>query len=100
MSNMVKSYQLEIFNDIYTLLSEESEQHVIKSAQMVDKYMKEIADKVTSTNSQRIAVLAAVRIASILLYKETELEEQQLHEEEIIELIDRELSNNNNNVFP
>lgn len=98
MSNTVKSYQLEIFGDTYTLLSDESEQHVIKSAQMVDKYMKEIADKVTSTNSQRIAVLAAVRIASLLLYKETELEQQRLHEEEIIELIDRELSNNS--VFP
>ena len=92
--NMVKSYQLEIFGDTYTLLSDESEQHVIKSAQMVDKYMKEIADKVTSTNLQRIAVLAAVRIASMLLYKERELEEQKFHEEEIIELIDRELSNN------
>jgi len=91
---MVKSHQLKIFDDKYLLLSDESEEHVIKSAQMVDKYMKEIAGKVTDTSSQRIAVLAAVRIASMLLYKEKELEQQRLHEEEIVGLIDRECSDN------
>ncbi|TET06589.1 cell division protein ZapA [Candidatus Dependentiae bacterium] len=91
MSNTLKSYQLEIFGNQYKLLSDESEQHVVQSAQVVDKYMKEIADRVTNKNIQRIAVLAAVRLASMLLYKESELEQKQFHEKELIALIDREL---------
>lgn len=100
MNKTVKSYQLEIFGDKYSLLSDESEQHVVKSAQLVDKYMREIADKVTVKSQQRIAVLTAVRIASILFYKEAELEEQQLHVDEIVELISRELPDDSSNTLP
>jgi len=90
----MKAYQLEIFGDNYSLVSDESEEHVISAAQLVDKYMKEIADKVTIKNQQRIAVLAAVRIASILLYKEATLEEQRRYIDNMIEVISKELPNN------
>ncbi len=90
----MKAYQLEIFGDNYSLVSDESEGHVISAAQLVDKYMKEIADKATIKNQQRIAVLAAVRIASILLYKEAALEEQRQYIDNMIEVISKELPNN------
>jgi len=94
MEKSMKAYQLEIFGDNYSLVSDESEEHVISAAQLVDKYMKEIADKVTIKNQQRIAVLAAVRIASILLYKEATLEEQRRYIDNMIEVISKELPNN------
>jgi len=92
MSNSVKSYKLEIFNDQYTLLSDESEKHLEKSAALVDKYMKEIADRVTTKDVSRIAVLAAIRLASTVLYREAELEEKQQYETKLIALIDEQLN--------
>lgn len=92
MSDSVKSYKLEIFNDQYTLLSDESEQHLEESAALVDKYMKEIADSVTTKDVSRIAVLAALRLASTVRYKEAELEKKQHHETELIALIDKQLN--------
>jgi len=94
MNNTIKSYQLEIFGNNYTLLSDESEQHVIKSAQLVDTYMNEIAEKVPIENHQRIAVLAAIRLASILLYKEVELDGYKLEIEKMVQLISRQISEN------
>ena len=95
MSNTIKSYKIEIFGEHYTLLSDESEQHVRQSAHLVDTYMKEIANKLTSKNVGQIAVLAAVRLASMVLYKEAELEQQQHHEKELIALIENELQKEN-----
>ena len=94
MNNSVKQYTIEIFGDQYTLRSDESEIHIMKSAELVDTYMKEIAGRAATKNSERIAVLAAVRLASMLLYKEAELEEKELQEEEILALVERELQKN------
>jgi len=91
MNNTIKQYTIEIFGDQYTLRSDESETHIMKSAELVDTYMKEIADKAATKNNERIAVLVAVRLASMLLYKEAELEQRELHEEEILALVEREL---------
>jgi len=89
--NDVKTYQLEIFGDKYSLVSDESEDHVVAAAQMVDKYMREIADNVSIKSDQRVAVLAAIRIASMLLQKESELSEQQRCVYNIIEGIKQEV---------
>lgn len=90
-----KTYQLEIFGERYSLVSDESERHVINAAQLVDKYMREIAENVAINSQQRIAVLAAIRIASILLYKEAAFKEQQQHANNIIEEINKELPPSN-----
>ncbi len=91
-NNAVKAYQLRIFDDKYSLVSDESEEHVTKAAYLVDKYMREIADKATIKNQQRIAVLAAVRIASILLYKEATLDGYSIYIDNIINKINDNVS--------
>lgn len=64
--NEAKTYSLTIFNDTYTIRSDESEERIIQAAEKVDTLMHQIAAK-ASLEPKRIAVLAALRIASSLI---------------------------------
>lgn len=66
--------KVEIFNDQYSLISDEKEADVLKASLMVDKLMREIADKSNLNDDKKIAVLAALRIASKLVTLEDSLQ--------------------------
>lgn len=90
--NEKKSYKVQIFEEHYVLSSDASEMLVLKAAEMVDASMKEISNQSTITDSKKIAVLSALRIAEKLLSFERECGEEQ---EKIVALknyIDQELS--------
>jgi len=59
-----KKLKIEIFNEQYSFVSDESEQDIVKASQLVDALMREIADKSGLHDGKKIAVLAALRIAN------------------------------------
>ena len=91
MTHESKCYKVSIFGDQYSLLSDESEKCVMQSATLVDMIMKEISDKSGILDIKKVAVLASLRIASRLLQRESEIEENELKKEKLIDVIDHEL---------
>lgn len=89
--NEKKSYKIKIFEDQYTLISDESESHVIRAADIVDSLMKEVSIKSNSSDHKKIAVLAALRLADKLLNLEHIYNDEQLKKVALIDLIEHEL---------
>lgn len=89
MSN-VKQYKVTIFGDHYSLMSDESEETVLKAAAFVDKTMNEIAEKSKLQDVKKVAILAALRSASLLTALESERDTAQRHYQKLNDLIDQE----------
>lgn len=91
MIHKTKNYKVTIFGDQYTLASDEAEEHVIKTARLLDILMQEISQASKLTDAKKIAVLAGLRIASQLVTRESEQEAVNLQNKKLIDRIDREL---------
>jgi|SRR5277367_5676988 len=87
-----KSLKLRIFDKEYTIVSDESEERVKQTASLVDSLMREIVEHAKKLPEERIAVLAALRLASQLLTMESKQEEEKLKKESLDLLLDRELA--------
>ena len=83
-----KKCVVTIFGDEYTLVTTESEKHVMESATSVDQLMKAIAKQAPSYEVKRVAVLAALRLASKVLELEQKLQAQQIHMQELVKDLD------------
>ncbi len=92
MINEKKSYKVQIFEEHYILLSDESEAFVLKAAEMVDTMMKEISHQSMIADSKKIAVLSALRIADTLLRREQEYLLDQQKTVALTDYIDQESS--------
>ena len=92
MMNEKKSYKVQIFEEYYVLSSDESESLVLKAAEMVDAYMKEISRHSAITDSKKIAVLSALRIAEKLLDFERGYDKEEQKKLALKDYIDHELS--------
>lgn len=90
--NEKKSYKVQIFEEPYVLVSDTSEEMVAKAAALVDVMMKEISHQSTITDTKKIAVLTALRMADKLL--DLEKQYQQEHEKQVAleKYLDHELS--------
>ncbi|HVX00800.1 MAG TPA: cell division protein ZapA, partial [Candidatus Babeliaceae bacterium] len=64
MSSAVKKYKLSIFGEAYTIVSDESEEILLKAAKQLDGLMREVSQKSQIADAKRIAVLAALQIAT------------------------------------
>lgn len=60
-------YKVVIFNTEYTLVSDETKEHIQQTVQRVDSLMK-IAQQANTTNQTKIAVFVALQLASELLH--------------------------------
>lgn len=92
-SNSAKKYSLRIFDDDYTILSDEAEAHVVQLAQQVDNIMNDIARKSGGMDPKRIAVLAALKIASSLFALESEFKGYEKHHQRLVDLIEQQIAN-------
>jgi cell division protein ZapA (FtsZ GTPase activity inhibitor) len=90
--NEKKSYKVQIFEEQYVLLSDESEAFVLKVAELVDAVMKEISHQSMITDPKKIAVLSALRIADKLLTSERDSLKDQQKKIALENYIDQELS--------
>ena len=89
--NKAESYNVSIYDDEYALLSDEPKEFVTRAATQVDEAMREIAEKTGLKDSKKIAVLAALRMASQLTKVESERAVAQEEKEKLIDQIDQEL---------
>ncbi len=92
MNSTRKQYKIDIFGENYTLISDETEEHVKKSAQHIDLLMKEIASKMPIVNNQKTAVLAALQLASDLVYLKKVMETNEARESTLAEKIEKVLT--------
>lgn len=84
-----KKYIVHILGEEYTIISDETENHVISSAKQVDALMADILSKIPSASTQKVAVLAALRIASDLLHTQTQRQESDSKIEACIQKIEQ-----------
>jgi cell division protein ZapA (FtsZ GTPase activity inhibitor) len=93
MKREAKSYKVSILGEQYSLVSDEPEGHVMQSALMVDSLLREIAEKSGSADTKKVAVLAALQLASRLVYAQIHIERENLQKEALSLRINQELSN-------
>jgi cell division protein ZapA (FtsZ GTPase activity inhibitor) len=91
MSN-VKQYKVTIFGDHYSLMSDESEEAVLKAASFVDTAMKEIVDKTKLQDAKKVAILVALRAASMKTSLESERDAINRRCQKLVDFIDQELA--------
>lgn len=90
--SMPKKFKVSIFGESYNLVSDEPEEQIAFSAQNVDELMKIIAEKSGMSDQKRIAVLAALQLASKLKTCESLLESYSKRESQLVHRIEKELS--------
>lgn len=89
--NEAKQYKVLIFGDQYTLISDEPQEQVMRSAVIVDSYMKEIAQKLPYLDEKKVAVLSAVRLASQFIGSQVAQECDKKKQEMLIQFIDQQI---------
>jgi len=91
MVESLRKCKVSILDEPYVLITDESDEHVQKAALLVDSYMREIASKIQLTDSKKIAVLAALKIASSAITCQRQLVKQQEYSEKLIDLVQKEI---------
>lgn len=88
----LKKYKISVFGETYTVVSDESEEQVMNTAQYVDDLMRHTASKFDIYDSKRIAALVSLQLASRLKDLEEKCALHSQKEHELADRIDRELS--------
>ena len=87
-----QSVRVHIFNQTYTLVTDDEPDAVQKLAHEIDELMSSIASRVSSGDSTRVAVLACMHLADKLHEAEKRLRRYENKSEEIGSLLDRALN--------
>lgn len=80
------STEVEIFGSVYTVRAGHDPEHLQELAEKVDRDMREIASRITTVDTAKIAILAALNIADELFESQRRQEGQR---EEITERMSR-----------
>lgn len=83
--------RVHIFNQTYTLLTDGDEREVQAIAHEIDELMTSIANRASSGDSTRVAVLACLHLADKLKSAEKKLRSYEVKSGEIAELLDAAL---------
>ena len=92
MTTKAKKYEVTIFGNTYALVSDESYDCIVQSAERLDVLMNDIAEKSRTLDTKNIAILAALHIAHQLGSVEKRIELEQEHHTKLIAQIDEELT--------
>lgn len=92
MKNAVDTYAVSIFDDTYTLMSDEGSAAVALLAQRVDTLMREISLKTASSDTRRVAVLALIKMVHQLQTLEHQLQQKHNEESELVNYINQQMS--------
>jgi cell division protein ZapA len=90
MNTSAKKYKVTIFGESYTLVSDESEKHIVDAALQVDKLMSDIA-RAGVTDVKKVAVLVALQFSSELKHLKQDLELHTLEQDRLTTLLDQGL---------
>lgn len=92
MNTEKKKYKVNIFGDQYMLVSDQSQEHVMKVASTVDALMNDIAQATNLSDGKRVAVLAALQVADRVATLEDDAQNEKERQEALVELIEQESS--------
>lgn len=67
MNSGVRTYAVTIFNERYTLATDQCEQQIKEAVTIVDTAMHDIAKQLCITDAKKIAVLVALRLTEEIL---------------------------------
>lgn len=87
---MKNNYKLLIFGNYYSVVSDESQSQLAHAASIVDSVMKEISTKVPQIDEKRVAVLAALQLASKIIALEAQIEHTSVRHKELVDRIEHE----------
>ena len=88
MNSQLKKYKAHILGDTYSIVSDEKESFILESVQSVDAVMREISEKMPTMDKQKVAVLAALKIASGKIQLEHFIEEEKKLSSKIMDVLD------------
>ena len=83
-----KRYKVTIFGQEYTLISSEHDEYLLEAARLVDAAMKEIAGKAVAVDSNKVAVMAALHMASSLAQARGLAQQQELRCQSLVAALD------------
>jgi cell division protein ZapA (FtsZ GTPase activity inhibitor) len=93
MKNEQKGCKVTIFNESYTLVTDEREELLtVQAASLVDTLMKEISQTYNFADHKKIAVLASLRLAHELLQARSLGARRDAQEKAVLELLDRAMA--------
>ncbi|MFP3939852.1 MAG: cell division protein ZapA [Thermoanaerobaculia bacterium] len=84
--------QVEIFGSVYHVRSDDDATHLQEVAAVVDRTMREIAGKVSTVDTAKIAILAALNLADELSRTESEQRGERVEIQERLAALNGELS--------
>jgi len=88
MKTNTETYKVLIHGDEYQLVSDESHEHVLKAAERVDALVRELNAQASHIDKRRVALLAALQLASELVHAQDALSSHQEKEDALVALID------------
>lgn len=88
MKTNTETYKVLINGDEFHLVSDEPQAHVLEAAQRVDAIVQELSEKASHIDKRRVAILAALQLASELLRVQEDLARRKEKENALASFID------------
>ena len=87
-----KKYKVSIFNETYSLISDEPETHIYESAELVNKLLYEAIEAHPLSSMHHNLVLIALKLASSSIKLDLETTCNKKNQEKLRDFINQELS--------
>lgn len=84
--------KIVIFDESYSLTSDESEEQIVTIAQLVDTLMRKMAMQTGNVDAKKVAVLTALSLAHEMSLLQKERESERVHHRRLIDQIESVLS--------
>ncbi len=92
MNTETRRYHVVIHDKEYNIVSDESEEHVVKAAAMVHDTMQAMVPGSHQVDKQQLAVLSALQMASKVLQLEEQLDQYKKREIALVEWTENKLA--------
>jgi cell division protein ZapA (FtsZ GTPase activity inhibitor) len=89
MKRELKSYRVTILGDEYTIMSDESEEHLVESANYVHVLLQDALRKSPHGLPKKVAVLTSLQLASELRNAQAVTRQQEEKSAELVQSVDR-----------
>lgn len=88
----MENHKIQILGRYYTLKGIEDKEYIDKLAQFIDQHMRQIADATGTVDTQKIAILAALKIADQLFRLKEDQAQHDLSLERNLDAIGEQIS--------
>ena len=90
--NDIDKYTVSLFGESYQIVSDENEEHLVETSQRVDQMMQDVSRESGITDYRRVAVLAALQLASNVQKLEQQIDDYDSKGQQLVEHIEREMA--------